>query len=57
MKTVLVTGSAGFIGSFLTDELLTREPDWPDTVRRLAERLEAMEPYTSPVILAAVVVG
>jgi ATP-dependent helicase HepA len=41
----------------LSPELLVREPDWPDTVRRLAQRLEALEPYASPVMLAAVVVS
>ena len=41
----------------LSPELLVREPGWPATVRRLAERLEALEPYASPVIVAAVVVG
>ncbi|HEX5043352.1 MAG TPA: helicase-related protein [Candidatus Polarisedimenticolaceae bacterium] len=41
----------------LSPDLLVREPGWPETVRRLAERLEALEPYASPVMVAAVVVG
>ena len=41
----------------LSPEFLVRQPGWPETVRRLAGRLEALEPYASPVIVAAVVVG
>jgi ATP-dependent helicase HepA len=41
----------------LSPELLVREAGWPETVRRLAERLEMLEPYASPVLVAAVVVG
>jgi len=41
----------------LAPELLVREPGWPETVRRLAQRLEALEPYTPPVLIAAVVIS
>jgi ATP-dependent helicase HepA len=40
----------------LAAEAVTSQPGWAETVRRLAARLDALEPYTPPSLLAAMLV-